>query len=55
MYKQSKVDQSIEKFEILRLENEALEDTIKPRSVIIENHENKIVKMEINPSGGLQD
>ena len=46
-HKPSKVDQSAEKFEILRLEIEALEDTIKAQSVIVENHENKIVEMDI--------
>ena len=31
----------------MRLEIEALEDTIKAQSVIVENHENKIVEMDI--------
>ena len=45
--RQSKVDQSTEKFEILRLEKDALEDTIKAQSVIVENHENKTVEIDI--------
>ena len=45
--RQSKVDQSTEKFEILRLEKDALEDTIKAQSVIVENHENKKVEIDI--------